>query len=113
MRFVLDNDVDAGCRGVLQAAGHEAWTVQEAGRGDGADADHAVYAHNKGACFVSHDKDFARWRTDMPIGQHLRLGCRQIEAADVLEAKLPEVEALLRVPNIVIVVKINGIEAHY
>lgn len=114
MRFVLDNDVDEGCRRVLVKAGHECWTVRDAGRTDGEDADHAVYAHDKHAVFVSHDKEFARWRTELVVGKHVRICCHQIDGPDLLAARLPEVEALLASKaDILLRLKPSGLEAFY
>lgn len=111
MRFVLDNDVDAAIGVMLRSRRHQAWSVAKAGRADGADVEHAVYAHSKGAAFITHDAEFTQWRARTTIGQQVRLCCQHIDAVEVLERWLDEVVQILeRHPDVVIYVKRGGID---
>lgn len=68
MRLVLDHNVDALCRRWLLAQGHEAWTVGEAGRAVAADDDQTIYAQDRAAVLVTHDREF----TTPPQGERPR-----------------------------------------
>lgn len=108
MRFVLDYDVDVKVCGVLTRAGHECWRAPE---GLLEDDDISVYADDRGAIVVSHDRDFAYRRQRRTFGQHVRLACRQPDAIAVLEAHLDQLESLLAGHEIgVFVVSRNRIE---
>lgn len=80
MRFVIDQDVDARLVKVLVAAGHEAWTVSHAGMPDAKDDDISVYAAEKGAAVITHDREFSNRRRNNPHGRHVQLGCVEPEA---------------------------------
>lgn len=90
MRFVLDQDVDAGLVGVLVKRGHKAWTVASAGISDASDDDISVYAAKLGAVVVTHDEEFSARRRRNPHGRHLQLGCSEPDAISVVTAKLDE-----------------------
>jgi hypothetical protein len=59
VRFFLDNNVDTAVRTVLFSAGHICWTAANAGLAAANDDSIAVYADEKDAVLVSHDKAFA------------------------------------------------------
>lgn len=92
MRFVLDYDVDVRVCELLMAAGHECWRAPE---GLVEDDDISVYADDRGAVVVSHDRGFAYRRQRRTFGQHVRLACKQPMAVGVLEAHLDKVIGLL------------------
>lgn len=95
MRFVLDEDVAASCIGTLTSAGHEAWSVIDAGRSGARDVEQVIYAHEQNAVLVTHDRELVRSRESMPIGRYLLLTCREWEAADTLARVLPDIEGIL------------------
>jgi hypothetical protein len=88
VRFVLDQDVDAGLVGVLVRRGHDAWTVASAGIPDASDDDISVYAAKLGAVVVTHDEEFSARRRRNPHGGHIPLGCSEPDAISVVEGKL-------------------------
>lgn len=103
MRFVLDQDVHAGCRRVLLDAGHECWTVGEAGRATAEDDDQSVYASSKGAVLVTQDQEFTQRRKRNAIGRHVRIKCAAPDAPAVLAAHLEELLGVLdALPNVTI-----------
>ncbi|MGH8906915.1 MAG: DUF5615 family PIN-like protein [Egibacteraceae bacterium] len=74
MRFLLDNDVDAVVGRVLRSAGHQCWSVFEAGLAGVAAADDddlSVYADERGAVVVTHDREFSPQRMANTFGRHL------------------------------------------
>ncbi len=71
MRFVLDHDVSVKVRAVIRDAGHQCWTAGQAGLDAASDSELAVYAHDKNAVLVSHDRDFAQKRKENTYGQHV------------------------------------------
>lgn len=93
-RFVLDNDVPISVRRLLVSAGHDCWTAADAGlagKDSALDDDISVYAQGKGACVVTHDREFTSRRKKNTFGQHIRLKCEQPDAAEILEEWLPEI----------------------
>lgn len=95
MRFVLDQDVDARLAHVLKAEGHEAWTVAAAGIPDAADDDISVYAADKSAVLITHDREFSNRRRRNPHGRHVQLGCSEPESLSVVGLLLAELVALI------------------
>jgi len=111
VRFYLDNDVDTGCRKTLIAAGHDCWTAEQAARSDADDDDQAVYADDRGAVVVTHDKEFTDRRKRNTIGQHVRLCCEQPDGPEVLRGWLPEILPILaNRPDVVIEVQSSGLK---
>jgi hypothetical protein len=71
VRFLLDNDVDAGVGRVLRKAGHDCWTASQAGlAGPESAPDDAlsIYAQQKEAVVVTHDREFSLRRRAMTTG---------------------------------------------
>lgn len=95
MRFVLDQDVDARLVGVFVAAGHDAWTVADAGIPDAADDDVTVYAAKMNAVVVTHDVEFSTRRRKNPHGKHLQLGCKEFDAPVIVARVMDDMVALL------------------
>lgn len=95
LRFVTDNDVDAVVSRELKAKGYEAWTAAEAQMAQEPDATLAIYAQEKNAVLVSHDREFAAWRRRHTSGRHIWLNCDQIDAAEILLRHLDDFEVVL------------------
>jgi predicted nuclease of predicted toxin-antitoxin system len=79
--------------------GHEAWTAYNAGLSDASDDQIAVYAHDKGAVLLSHDREFSQRRCKWIIGRHIWLRCTQPEAAELLAEQLPVLIPILERSN--------------
>ena len=112
MRFVLDHDVDVRVGAVLRQAGHECWP-STAGLTASADDDAvAVYADDRRAVLITHDREFTRRRMKNTIGRHVRLDCEQPDAM-AIGAYLGElVAALEHAHDVVIVVSAAGVTRH-
>jgi predicted nuclease of predicted toxin-antitoxin system len=113
VRFVLDHDVDVRVGAVLRQAGHECWP-STAGLAASADDDTvAVYADDRQAVLVTHDREFTRRRMKNTIGRHVRLDCEQPDAITVISTHLEElVAALEREHDVVMVVSAAGVTRH-
>jgi predicted nuclease of predicted toxin-antitoxin system len=113
VRFVLDHDVDVRVGAVLRQAGHESWP-STAGLAASADDDAvAVYADDRGAVLITHDREFTRRRMRNTIGRHVRLDCEQPDAVIVVGTHLEElVAALERTNDVVLVVSAAGVTRH-
>lgn len=113
MRFVLDNDVDARVGRVLRQAGHECWP-STAGLAASADDDAVtVYAHDREAVVITHDREFTQRRIRNTIGQHVRLNCEQPDGPAVITTHLEELVAELeQAQNIVLVVSAADVERY-
>jgi hypothetical protein len=72
-----------------------------------------VYADDRGAVLITHDREFTRRRMKNTIGRHVRLDCEQPDAMAVIGAHLDAlVAALERVHDVVIVVSAAGVARH-
>jgi predicted nuclease of predicted toxin-antitoxin system len=95
VRFVLDNDVDARVGRVLRQAGHECWP-STSGLSASADDDAvAVYADDRHAALITHDREFTLRRMKNTIGCHVRLDCQQPDGPEVIAARLHDLVAML------------------
>jgi predicted nuclease of predicted toxin-antitoxin system len=113
VRFFLDNNVDTAVRAVLLRAGHISWTAASAGLADANDDSIAVYADEKDAVLVSHDKAFARRHVRNTTGKHLWLHCEEPDAADIVSRHLPEILVQLgSMPNVVVEVSTERVRLH-
>ena len=110
MRFFLDNDVSQVVALMLRRARHDAWTAAEAGLADAADDELSVYADDKGAVLLTHDREFTQRRRRNPIGRHVRLACKEWEARDVLRGSLAALVPILEARTTVTVVLTKGRE---
>ena len=97
MQFFCDNDVDAAVAERLRLLGHDAWTAAQAGLAAAEDDDLTVYADDRGAVLVTHDREFSRRRRKNVVGRHVFLRCNEWEAADLLEKHLEQVLRVLSV----------------
>jgi predicted nuclease of predicted toxin-antitoxin system len=115
VRFLLDNDVDVAVGRVLRNAGHECWTAAEAnlaGRVAADDDELSVYAQDKQAVVVTHDREFSQRRLRNTFGKHAWLRCEQPDAAALVAENLDElVNALTQHPDVVVIVSADGTEA--
>lgn len=112
MRFLLDNDVDILVARVIRAAGHDCWTAADAGLAgpeSANDDEVSVYAHDKGAVVVTHDREFTKRRMRRTFGRHVWLRCEQPDAAEAVKLVLDElVKALESLDELVVVVSARG-----
>lgn len=70
----------------------------------------AVFADDRRAVVVSHDKDFTKRRIANTFGQHVRLACDQPDAVDVLEPLLDDLLVKLEAINpTVLIVSREGV----
>lgn len=95
-RFYLDNDVDIECVGVLVSAGFKCWSASQAGTQSDQDDEQTVYATDKLAVLITHDRAFTDRRKKMPFGHHVRLCCHQLDAPELLRQSLPKIIAILQ-----------------
>jgi predicted nuclease of predicted toxin-antitoxin system len=112
VRFFLDHDVPVSVGKMLRAEGHDAWTAADA-KLDAEPQDDAltVYATKHGAALVTLDREFSERRRKNPIGWHIRLRCREPEAASVLRAHLAEVEEYLKRDHVTLTVSLEAVRA--
>ncbi len=88
MRFYLDNDVSALCRGVLESLDHEVWTASQAGRADVEDDEQTVYACGKDAVLLTHDKAWTERQKRNTTHRHVRLVCQEPDGPGLLTQHL-------------------------
>lgn len=106
MRFVLDNDVDASVRRVLVSAGHEAWTLDQAGLAghqSTPDDDVSVYADDRDAALITHDREFTKRRRRNTFGWHVWLNAPQPDGRDLVERHLEQVVEILEARQHIVV----------
>lgn len=96
MRFFLDQNVDARVSAVLRDMGHDAWTAEESGLSREADPNLTIYAHDRQATLLTHDREFSQTFKKHIVGRHVFLDCRERAAGDVVERRLPDVYVALR-----------------
>jgi predicted nuclease of predicted toxin-antitoxin system len=112
LRFFCDHDVDAEVAGRLRELGHNAWTAAEAGLNRARDDELTVYADDKQAALLTHDREFSRRRRRNVVGWHIQLRCDGWDAADLLEKHLPAILDMLgSSDDLFIVVSHAGIQA--
>jgi predicted nuclease of predicted toxin-antitoxin system len=113
VRFVLDNDVDARVGKVLRQAGHECW-ASTAGLAATADDDTvAVYADDRQAVLITHDREFTERRRKNTIGRHVRLDCQQPDGLEVMAARLDDLVAMLEgAQNVVLIVSATEVRRY-
>jgi predicted nuclease of predicted toxin-antitoxin system len=113
VRFFLDNNVDTAVRTVLFSAGHICWTAASAGLAAANDDSIAVYADEKDAVLVSHDKAFAERHKRNTTGKHLWLRCQPPDAAEIVRRRLPEIlEKLASLPDVVVEVSLERVKLY-
>lgn len=113
MRFFLDENVDISVGAVLRDAGHECWTAVEAGLSGAIDDAIAVYADDRKAILVSHDKAFAERHRLNTLGRHAWLRCEPFEAPSAIRAHLPEItRCLASMSHLVVEVTLNRVTCH-
>jgi predicted nuclease of predicted toxin-antitoxin system len=96
LRFLIDQDVAAEVGEALRLMGHECWSAADAGLSDAGDDSLTVYAIEKKAILITHDRAFTTRRRLNAVGQHIRLKCPEEDAADLIVRSLPAVEEWLR-----------------
>lgn len=111
VRFLLDHDVDVEVGRALRAAGHEAWTAADAGLNEVRDDVLTVYAHEKKAVLVTHDREFSQRRRRNVVGRHLWLRCNEWDAAVLLVGHLADILSVLQArEDVFVVVSKAGLE---
>ena len=95
MRFVCDRDVDAWVAVTLRRLGHDAWTAGQAGLSRAGDDELAVYADDREAVLISHDKEFSKRRRRNAVGKHVFLRCSEWDAAELLVQHLDDLLPVL------------------
>lgn len=114
MRFFLDQNVDARVRTMLRAAGHEAWTADDSGLAAETDPNLSIYAQERRAVLVTHDREFSGRVRRRITGQHIWLNCKELSARDILGAQLVDLDAVLeRHDAIYIVVSQDGFKVTF
>jgi hypothetical protein len=63
-----------------------------------------VYADNRRAVVITHDREFTRRRMKNTIGRHVRLDCEQPDGPQVIAAHLDELVAVLEEAHDLVVV---------
>jgi predicted nuclease of predicted toxin-antitoxin system len=93
--FLLDNDVDAAVGRVVRTAGHRCITLAEVGLAAATDDEVSVWADDRGAVVLTHDKEYFRRRTKNTFGRHVRLACVDWDAVKLVERMLPDIIDLI------------------
>lgn len=105
LSFYLDSDVDVGCAAVLRAAGYAGWTARDAATRADDDDEQTVYATDKGAVLIAHDRVHEPSQ-ELPIGRHIRLVCHQLDGPDLLAASIDRLVSFLAAsPDMVLEVR--------
>jgi hypothetical protein len=115
LRFFLDNDVDVRvCRDVLTPLGHNCWSAGQAGRYLESDDSHTIYARDKDAIVITHDREFTERRRRAAIGRHIQMDCEQPDACEILSRYIEElVPILAAAENITVVIRRDGYATFY
>lgn len=114
MRFFLDQNVDARVGTMLRAAGHNAWTADDSGLAAEADPNLSIYAQERRAVLVTHDREFSVRARQRITGQHIWLNCKELSARDIFGAQLVDLVAVLeRHDALYIVVAQDGFKVTY
>ena len=93
----------------LRKLGHDAWTAAEAGLNTAADDELTVYAMDRQAVLVTHNREFSIRRQRNVIGWHIWLGCAEWEAAGLLGRHIDELVGILESsPDVWIQVSADG-----
>jgi len=86
---VLDNDVSAAVASMLRRQqGHRAVMVGQIGLGRASDDQVSVFADNKEAVLLTHDRELIARRRRNTFGRHIHLDCREWDASVLLELHL-------------------------
>ncbi|MCH1867007.1 DUF5615 family PIN-like protein [Nocardioides sp. CFH 31398] len=96
MRFFLDQNVDARLRGKLVNAGHVAWTADDAGLSAESDPDLSIYAHDRSAVLVTHDREFSQRVRKRVVGHHIWLHCDELEGPALMTHHLEDAVLILQ-----------------
>jgi predicted nuclease of predicted toxin-antitoxin system len=114
LRFFLDQDVSVAVAKALRADGHECWTASEARLGGEADDALTVYASDRRAVLVTHDREFSQRRRRNVVGWPVYLRCYEWEASKLLLAHLNEIERVInRRPDVFMAISVSGCELSY
>jgi len=103
VRFVLDECVDARLRSVIVTAGHECWTVVDAGLSSEDDDEVSVYAADHNAVLVTDDRELIRRRKTLLFGKTVELRGTKRAALENLPNHIDHCVELLESGNELIV----------
>lgn len=109
MRFVLDECIDARLRTIFQHAGHECWTISDAGLSGEDDDEVSVYAHDRGAVLVTDDRNLIRRRRANLFGKTLELRGSKRAALEYVGRHLGAgIELLGSAPDVIVAISSSG-----
>jgi predicted nuclease of predicted toxin-antitoxin system len=100
---VLDTDVDTGVANVLNRAGHDCWRSTDGLAPDAEDDEVSVYADDRQAVVITHDREFTERRKKNTFGKHVRMTCEQPDACGVIEERLEELIPILEETSDIVV----------
>lgn len=80
---------------MLVRRGHDAWTAAQAGLNQAPDDTLTVYAYERDAVLLTHDREFSQRRRRNVVGRHLYLRCNEWDATGLLESHLDDLVAVL------------------
>ncbi len=114
MRFFLDQNVDARVATILREMGHDAWTAEESGLSRETDPNLTIYAHDRDAILLTHDREFSTSFKKHIVGRHVFLDCRELAAREVISARLPDViDILERKPDLYVILRPDSFQVVY
>lgn len=89
MLWVLDNDVSAAVAAMLRREGHRCVMVGQIGLARASDDQVSVFADNKNAVFLTHDRELIGRRRRNTFGRTVHLDCQEWTAPAILLQHLP------------------------
>ena len=99
---------------MLRSRAHHVESANSIGLSDADDDELSVWADERGAILLTHDREFSRRRRAMPVGRHVELRCKERVAADLLARHLDEVLRLLSsAQDVTVVLSVAGPVAHH
>jgi len=93
--WILDNDVSAAVAMMLRREGHRCVMVGQIGLARASDDQVSVFADDKSAVFLTHDRELISRRRRNTFGRHVHLDCREWDAPEILLQHLAAVIELL------------------
>ncbi len=104
MLWVLDNDVSAAVATMLRRQqGHRAVMVGQIGLARASDDQVSVFADNKDAVLLTHDRELIARRRRNTFGRHVHLDCREWGAPVLLHQHLAAVVELLQSRDAIVI----------
>jgi predicted nuclease of predicted toxin-antitoxin system len=114
VRFFLDQNVDARVADVLRDMGHEAWTADDANLSAEADPNLTIYAHDRRAVLLTHDREFSKRFEKHIVGHHVYLDCGELAVRGVIDERLYDLlELLSRYPDLYAVLRVDSMSVTF